>query len=42
VDVYRALAYDHDHPGELHEIEQRRERRIEQSREGAVTGPEDL
>jgi uncharacterized protein (DUF433 family) len=42
-DVYRALAYYHDNPGEMHEVEQRRDERIEQSREdGAVTGPEDL
>lgn len=42
-DVYRALAYYHDHPEEMHEIEQRRERRIEDSRDrGAVTGPDDL
>jgi len=42
-DVYRALAYYHDHPGEMHEVEKRREERIEESCEsGAVTGPEDL
>jgi uncharacterized protein (DUF433 family) len=42
-DVYRALAYYHDHPEEMHEIEQRRERCIEGSRDrGAVTGPDDL
>lgn len=42
-DVYRALAYYHDHPDEMHEIERRRERRIDASRErGAVTGPDDL
>jgi uncharacterized protein (DUF433 family) len=42
-DIYRALAYYHDNPGELHAVEQHRERRIEQSRErGAPTGPEDL
>jgi len=42
-EVYRALAYYHDHPEEMHEIEQRRERRIEDSGDrGAVTGPDDL
>jgi uncharacterized protein (DUF433 family) len=42
-DVYRALAYYHDNPGEMYDLEQRRERRIEASKErGAVTGPEDL
>jgi len=42
-DVYRALAYYHDHPGEMHEVEQRREQRTEQSREaGAITGPDDV
>jgi uncharacterized protein (DUF433 family) len=42
-DVYRALAYYHDNPGEMHELEQRRAERIEQSREsGAITGPKDL
>lgn len=42
-DVYRALAYYHDNPDEMHAVEQRRERRIEDSRDrGAVTGPDDL
>lgn len=42
-DVYRALTYYHDHPGEMHDVEQRRERRIAESRDrGAVAGPEDL
>lgn len=42
-DIYRALAYYHDHPGEMHDLGERRERRIEASRErGAVTGPQDL
>ncbi|MEF8777263.1 MAG: DUF433 domain-containing protein [Haloarculaceae archaeon] len=42
-DVYRALAYYHDHPGTLHEVEQRREARIEQSLEGgAVADPQGL
>jgi uncharacterized protein (DUF433 family) len=42
-DVYRALAYYHDNPAEMHAVERRREERIEASRErGAVTGPDDL
>ena len=42
-DVYRALAYYHDNPGEMHELERCRAERIEQSREsGAIRGPEDL
>lgn len=41
--VYRALAYYHDTPGEMHSIAQRRERRIEQSRErSGPTGSADL
>lgn len=41
-DVYRALTYYHDNPGEMHEVEQRRERRLEDARNrGAVTGPDD-
>ncbi len=41
-DVYRALAYYHDHPGEMREVERRRRERVEEHREQAVTGPEDL
>lgn len=42
-DVYRALAYYHDNPREMTDIERRRERRIDESHErGAVTAPEDL
>lgn len=42
-DVYRALAYYHDHPREMAEVEQRRDQRIEASRDrGAVSAPEDL
>jgi uncharacterized protein (DUF433 family) len=41
--VYRALAYYHDNPGEMHAVERRRTERIESSRAaGAVTGPDDL
>ncbi len=42
-DVYRALAYYHDHPGEMHEVEERRGRRIQESLdEGGVASPENL
>jgi uncharacterized protein (DUF433 family) len=42
-DVYRALAYYHDNPEEMHEVERRRVERVEASEErGAVTGPKDL
>ncbi|WP_276259501.1 DUF433 domain-containing protein [Haloglomus litoreum] len=42
-EVYRALTYYHDNPGEMHEVERRRAQRIEDSRAaGAVTGPEDI
>lgn len=39
VDVYRALAYYHDNPGEMHDVAERRQRRIDESRAGgAPTG----
>ncbi|WP_458190272.1 DUF433 domain-containing protein [Haladaptatus sp. NG-WS-4] len=41
-DVYHALAYYYDHPKEMREVEQRRQIRIEESAETAITGPEDL
>lgn len=42
-DVYRALTYYHDNPGVMDEIERRRDRRVDESRErGAPTGPADL
>lgn len=42
-DIYRALAYYHEHPREMREFERQREQRIEASRErGAPTGPADL
>jgi uncharacterized protein (DUF433 family) len=41
-DVYHALAYYHDHPEEMRRIERRREQRIEDNRDRAITGPEDL
>jgi len=43
-DVYRALAYYHDHPEEMREIEQEREQRIAEAKADpdAVSEPEDL
>ena len=42
-DIYRALAYYHDNPGEMHDVETRREQRIRESREReAPTGPDDV
>lgn len=42
-DVSRTLAYYHDNPREIEDLERRRTSRIEASRErGAVPGPEDL
>lgn len=43
-DVYRALAYYHDNPEEMAEIEARRERRHEEATDdpNVVTGPEDV
>lgn len=40
-DVYHALAY-YDHPKKMRVVEQRRQVRIEESAEAAITGPEDL
>ena len=42
-DVYRALAYYHENPGEMREVEQRREKRVEESQEGdGIVGPDSL
>lgn len=43
-DVYRALAYYHEHPDEMAEIQARRERVRETAEDDptVVTGPEDL
>ena len=41
-DVYRALAYYHDHPEEMAEVEQRREEFFERAREESAISPEDL
>lgn len=42
-DVYRALAYYHEHPEEMAAVEAQREEREEQAaaRSGVVAGPED-
>jgi len=40
--VYHALAYYHEHPEEMRQVERARERAIESNRERAVTGPDDL
>lgn len=42
-DVYRALAYYHEHPDEMAEIDARRERRRSQARDDSdvATGPAD-
>lgn len=43
-DVYRALAYYHEHPDEMAQIQARRERKHENAKAdpNVVTGPEDL
>lgn len=41
-DVDHALAYYHDHPGEMRRIEREREQAIEDYRDQAITGPSDL
>jgi len=41
-DVYRALAYYHDHSEEMAAVESRRREAIETHREEAVTGPGDI
>ncbi|MFB6193659.1 MAG: DUF433 domain-containing protein [Halobaculum sp.] len=43
-DVYRALAYYHDHPGEMAAIRERRERLREEAEQAdhVATGPSDL
>jgi uncharacterized protein (DUF433 family) len=40
-DVYRALAYYHDHPEEMAEIERRREEILEQAEEETTLTPPD-
>lgn len=41
-EVYTALAYYYDNPEEMQAIEERREAIIEELREDAITGPEDV
>jgi len=41
-DVYQALAYYHDHPREMDQVRERRQAIIEEHRDEAVTGPEDV
>jgi uncharacterized protein (DUF433 family) len=41
-DVYHALAYYHDHPEEMKEVERRRQEAVERAREkSTLTPPED-
>ncbi|MFB6138974.1 MAG: DUF433 domain-containing protein [Halosimplex sp.] len=40
--VYHALAYYHEHPERMREVERERQRTIGANRERAVTGPGDL
>jgi len=40
-DVYRALAYYHDHPEEMQEVEAQREKAIESAREKTTISPPD-
>lgn len=35
-DVYRALTYYHEHPGEMTEVRRRRQRQIEEARENGM------
>jgi uncharacterized protein (DUF433 family) len=41
-DIYHALAYYHEHPEEMRRIEREREQAIEDHRDRAITGPDDL
>lgn len=41
-DVYHALAYFHEHPEEMRRIEREREEVIEDHRDRAITGPDDV
>ncbi|TSD08875.1 hypothetical protein DP107_17795 [Haloglomus irregulare] len=40
-DVYHALAYYHDHPEEMQEVEAQREKAIESAREKTTISPPD-
>ena len=41
-DVYRALAYYHEHPEEMAEVERQREEAFEQARAESAISPTDL
>jgi len=41
-DVYRALAYYHEHPEEMAELQRQREEAFQQAREESTISPEDL
>jgi hypothetical protein len=41
VDVYHALAYYHDHPEEMQEVEAQRAKAIESARENTTISPPD-
>jgi uncharacterized protein (DUF433 family) len=41
-DVYRALAYYHEHPEEMAEIERQREAFFEEAHEDAAISPDDI
>jgi uncharacterized protein (DUF433 family) len=41
-DVYRALAYYHEHPDEMAEVERQRAETFEQARQESPISPEDL
>lgn len=41
-DVYHALAFYHEHPEEMRRIERTRERTVEDHRDRAITGPDDV
>jgi uncharacterized protein (DUF433 family) len=40
-DIYHALAYYHDHPAEMQEVEAQREKAIESAREKTTISPPD-
>lgn len=42
-DVYRALAYYHDHPRKMHQVEQKHKKRVQDSlKQSGIAVPEDL
>jgi uncharacterized protein (DUF433 family) len=40
--VYHALAYYHDHPAEMRQVARERDRAIEEHRDRAISGPDDV